>query len=86
MNLSEALTQYTALESKKAVLSKEIEESSAVLLDVGKKVFSLVRRTNGGIGEVSQFQVGENQYSVTSSGAINRINVVNTVDGDLTIE
>lgn len=86
MKLAEALDRYTALEREKGELQKKIEESSGVLLDVGKKVFCLVRKTNGGTGETCQFQVGENQYSVTASGEIKQINVVSRVDGELAIE
>lgn len=86
MKLAEALDKYTALEKERVDLQKRIEESGGVLLDVGKKVFCLVRKMNGGTGELSQFQVGQNQYSVTSGGAISRINLVQRVDGDLVIE
>jgi len=86
VKLAEALDKYTALEKERVELQNKIEESGGVLLDVGKKVFSLVRKTNGGTGEMAQFQVGPNQYSVTSGGAISRINLVKCVDGDLAIE
>jgi hypothetical protein len=86
VKLAEALENYLKWEEQRVLLAKQIEESAALIQDIGKKVFCLVRKANGGTGEMCQFQVGENQYSVTAGGTINRINVVDTVDGELTIE
>ena len=86
MKLSEALDKYTSLETERSELTAKIEELSETLLDVGRKVFQLVRVTNGGAGETNQFQVGDSQFSVSSSGAIKLINRLVKVDGDLAIE
>ena len=86
MKLTEALEKYAELESERAELTIRSDELSATLLDVGRKIFQLVRMTAGGSGELNQFQVGDSQYSVTSSGTIKLINCLVKVDGCLAIE